>query len=129
MIKDGVVVDTSAFIAFFKGTGKYADRVTGLLESNLALITGIIIAELLQGIKNPKEEQKLLSLIVAVPAIELTTDLWVKAGKISSSLRRRGISLPITDVAIATAALEYNLSVLTLDGHFKKIPGLKLCKV
>lgn len=126
MIKDGVVIDTSVLISFFRGNSKFADILTTLLKNNKALVTGLIIAELLQGIKNPKEEQKILSVIDAIPVVELTTDLWIKAGQISSSLRRKGISLPLTDVAIAVIALEYNLSILTLDKHFEKIEQVKI---
>jgi len=129
MIKDGVIVDTSVLISFFKGTDKYVKEVTKLLQTNRLFITGIVIAELLQGIKNPEEEKRVSFLIDAIGTIELTTDIWIKAGHVSSSLRRRGISLPLTDVAIAALAIENNLSVFTIDKHYKKIPDLKIYKM
>jgi hypothetical protein len=58
----------------------------------------------------------------------MTNDLWLKAGKLSSSLRRKGINLPLTDVAIAAIAIEYNFAILTLDRHFENIPGISFYK-
>lgn len=126
MIKDGVIVDTSVIIDFLKGSEKYAEEITSLLVKNRAIITGIIIAELLQGIKNPKEEQNISELMTVINTLEISTELWIKAGRLSSSLRKKGINLPLTDVAIATLALEYNLYVFTMDKHFEQIPGVHL---
>jgi hypothetical protein len=44
-------------------------------------------------------------------------------------LRRKGINLPLTDIAIATLAIEYQFSLFTLDKHFDQIPGVKIYKV
>jgi predicted nucleic acid-binding protein len=125
MIQDGVLVDTSAFISFFRGL-EYADEVAELLNKNRVVITGIIVAELLQGIKDKGERQKISELCGAVCTLEITTPLWVKAGLLASSLREKGIMLPLTDIAIAVVALEHDLQVLTLDSHFRKIEGVKL---
>jgi len=125
MIKDGVLVDTSVFISFFRGTG-YADEVVNLLNDSRVVITGIIIAELLQGIKEAGEKQRIAELFRAVHSLEITTALWVKTGILASSLREKGITLPLTDIAIAVIALEHDLQVFTLDRHFRQIAGLKL---
>lgn len=129
MTRGGVVADTSVLIAFFRGKAEYVKEIAGLLEGKRLVVTGIILAELLQGMKNLKEEQRISDLLSAISSIELTTDLWIKAGKISLSLRRSGIDLPLTDVAIAALAMEHSLSLFTLDKHFERIPGLKLYKL
>lgn len=129
MIKDGVIIDTSILINFLNGKDKDEDNVSKLIESNSAVTTGIIIAELLQGIKNLKEEHGIAGLINALPTIEMSTTLWIKAGNLSASLRKNGINLPLTDVAIATIAMEYKFSLFTNDKHFMHIPNLKLYNV
>jgi hypothetical protein len=128
MARDGVIVDTSVLISFFIGESKIADKVTRLLQDNRVVTTGIIIAELLQGMKDVKEERDISGIFAEISPLEITTDLWIKTGKIALSLRREGINLPLTDVAIAALAMEHNLSVYTLDKHFEKIPGLKMYK-
>ena len=57
---------------------------------------------------------------------ETTADVWIKAGNISCGLRKKGVTLPLSDLLIGAAALEHGLYVLTRDEHFKSIPGLKL---
>lgn len=50
---------------------------------------------------------------------------WIEAGKTSFNLRRKGITIPTTDLIIASLAMENNCLILTLDPHFNKIPGVK----
>ena len=51
-----VLVDTCAWIDFFKSqTGSLGNQVAELIEVNQAAITGVVIAELLQGIKHENE--------------------------------------------------------------------------
>lgn len=128
MIEDGVIVDTAILIEFFKGTEGISGDVSALLQENRLVITGIVLAELLQGMKNLKEELLLNDFLLAVTPLELTTDIWLKAGRLALSLRRKGITLPLTDVAIAALSIEYNLPIFTLDKHFEQIPNLKIYK-
>jgi hypothetical protein len=128
MIKDGVIVDTSVLIAFFRGKEKIADKVSRLLLDNRVVTTGIIITELLQGMKDVKEEKNISDILAETSPLEITTDLWIKAGKIALSLRRKGINLPLTDVALAALAIEHNLQIFTLDKHFEQIPKVTVYK-
>lgn len=128
MTEDGVIVDTSVLISFFRGTERIAEDVTRLLEHNKVIVTGIIIAELFQGMKDLKEEDKIVTVLDGISTLEVTSDIWIKAGKLALSLRRSGITLPLTDVAIAALAMEHNLSIFTLDAHFEQIPGVKTYK-
>lgn len=129
MIRDGVIADTSVLIAFFKGKSGVVEEVSRLLQQNRLVVTGIVIAELLQGLKGLREEQRISDLLVAISPVELTTDLWVKTGRMSLALRRNGINLPLTDIAIAILAIEHNFSIFTLDKHFEKIPEVKIYKI
>jgi len=123
--KEGVIVDTSVFVSFLRGN-ENAYPVKNLLEEDRVYITGIIIAELIQGLKNTKEEDYLIDLLRALNIIEITTDMWIKAGKLSLELRRKGIDIPLTDIAIGTLALEHNMHIYTFDKHFNSIPGVRI---
>jgi len=63
-----------------------------------------------------------------LPILNPTPNTWVEAGRISFMLRRKGIIIPTTDLIIAALALENNCMVLTLDSHFRQIPGIELFK-
>jgi predicted nucleic acid-binding protein len=126
MIEDGVLVDTSVLIEFFKGSKDISEAVSELLQENRVATTGIVIAELLQGMKNTKEELSFVGLLEGTHTVEVTNDIWIKAGKTALALRKNGITLPLTDIAIASLAITHDLSVFTLDKHFGQIPEVEL---
>jgi predicted nucleic acid-binding protein len=54
----------------------------------------------------------------------MTEALWVKAGQLSAALRKTGKTIPLSDILIATLAIEHSLAVMTVDEHFRLIPGV-----
>lgn len=87
---------------------------------------GVVLYELLQGIRTPGEEQQVRLAFDALVMCEAMAKTWVAAAGISSDLRSRGITLPMSDIIIAAVALEHGLTVMTVDQHFQQIPGLSL---
>ncbi len=60
----------------------------------------------------------------------MTETTWVvRAGRLSASLRKKGVTLPYSDILIAAIALENDLSILTVDKHFSQIPELKIARI
>jgi hypothetical protein len=64
--------------------------------------------------------------MLAIPVLETELSTWIEAGRLAFTLRRQGITIPTTDLIIATLARRENCAILTLDHHFKKIPGINL---
>ena len=126
-MKGRVLVDTSIWIEFFnRDSSQPGDLLQQLLLEGRATTAGIILTELLQGARIQKEFDAILSIVSAVPVLEATLETWVQAGKISFGLRRKGITVPTTDVVVGTLALQNDCQVFSLDPHFNKIPNLKL---
>jgi tRNA(fMet)-specific endonuclease VapC len=122
----GIIADTSVWIEYFKGNSRIADFLDENLINDRIYINGIIIAELIQGIKVNREREVIRSCIDAVSYIEMTYNDWVFAGDLSSELRKKGITIPLTDIAISAMAINNNMSIATLDRHFNQIPGVDL---
>ena len=122
-----VVADTTVWIEFFNDPESREKHAIDLLidEDELALV-GPVLAELLQGCRTVGEADAILDHVSALPFLETNFPAWQRAGELSSSLRRKGTTLPLMDIIIAAIALEHDAEVLTTDPHFKKIPGLKL---
>jgi predicted nucleic acid-binding protein len=55
--------------------------------------------------------------------------LWFKAGEVSTLVKKQGKTIPLSDILIASLALEHGLTILTADKHFEQIPGLRLYKL
>lgn len=51
---------------------------------------------------------------------------WTDAGNLSDSLRKKGVTLPLTDIILAVTAQNNHAAIFTLDKHFSFIPGVSL---
>ncbi|MBT6145371.1 MAG: hypothetical protein HOH74_08080 [Gemmatimonadetes bacterium] len=47
-------------------------------------------------------------------------------GQVKDALKRAGTPIPMNDVWISAQAIETGSVVVTYDGHFSKVPGLRL---
>ena len=124
-----ILADTSVWIEFFKPGSRMANSLETLIMDNSVWICGIVLFELIQGVRSEDERSKILSTMSNLKYIEMTKPLWQKAGELASSLKKNGLNLPVSDILIATSAIEYRLSILTLDKHFEQIPGVRIYKI
>lgn len=127
MAAERIIADTCAWIDFFNARPTpLARALEQALVKGTVHACGIVTCELVQGVRSKKEEALLLQGLDAVPSLEMTESLWIEAGRLSASLRRQGITLPLSDVLIATLAMANSCGVLTSDRHFEAVPGLRL---
>ncbi|MFN3740321.1 MAG: PIN domain-containing protein [Thermodesulfovibrionales bacterium] len=125
-MKGRVLADTSVWIEFFKSDSEIGDQLEALLKGNSVWTCGITIFELLQGVKSDSEKKTILEILSALPYVEMSLKIWHKAAEISVSLKKKGLTLPLSDILIASIAIENNLSIFTLDKHFALVPGVRL---
>ncbi len=119
----GVLLDTSAWIDFLRpGGGALAERVAALIESDRALLCGVVVAELLHGAKGEREEAQIGYLIARLPRLATTEEDWEETGRLLNALRRRGITVPLTDGLIAVISRRYDVEILTADQRFQHLP-------
>lgn len=118
-----VLIDTCAWIDFFKShTGAMGNRIAELIDANQAAITGVVIAELLQGIKQEQESQRLQILLRSIHYLPTEESDWLTVGQLARQLRSKGLTLPLTDILIAVVAQRSGTPVLTIDKHFQYLP-------
>ncbi len=114
------LVDTSAWILSLRKEflPDVKDRVEYLLKENAIITSGMIKLELLGGTKEKKEFQRLKTRLDALEMVETNTSFWERAFYLAFSLRRKGITVPYTDIIIATCALITDATVVHADSHF-----------
>jgi predicted nucleic acid-binding protein len=123
-----VLADTSAIIEFFRPGGREEMRqeVARLLDSAQLAVCGIVMAELLQGVREG-ERGPLVEFLAEVHIWEIRTEDYIRAGEVGNALRRKGHKIPLSDLIIAALALRMKAPLLTLDlKDFRQIPGLKM---
>src|SRR5207244_162057 len=101
-------------------------ELDALIDLDRLVLVGVVLAELIQGCRTAKEAEAMTSRLAGLRFIETAFSTWRRAGEVSFGLRRKGITLPLSDLVIAALAVEHRLDVYSLDPHFKKVPGLTL---
>jgi hypothetical protein len=123
-----VIVDTCIWIEFFRTKSTISNRLRDLISSNLVAGVGIILAELLQGVKTKKEHGIITDIFDAIEYLEVTRDIWIEAGNLARKLRADGKTIPISDIIIACSAKQHRYQIFTIDKHFQMIPGTNILK-
>ncbi len=112
------LIDTSAWIEFFRGRDPIASAVDEALASNEAALCGPIEAEIRRGLANERERAAVLPLLSGCHFLAQPDALWTEAGDLGFALRRRGITPKTLDLLIAVHALSHSATLLTLDKDF-----------
>ena len=118
-----MLVDTSAWIAFFRGDEPVASWVDDVLAGGAALC-GVVELELRQGLRL-EERERVLPLLGATTRLRTEEGDWAKAGDLLAGLRRRGVTIPGTDGLIAHLALKHEVALLENDKHFEHFTDLR----
>lgn len=119
-----ILVDTSVWIDFFSNrNAAHVMHLSNLIEQQEDLcLCGVILTEILQGIKNPKEKRLINNTLHSLIFLEMNRDTFVLAADIFSDLRKRGITIRKTiDCIIAAVAIDYKIPLIHNDCDFNSI--------
>jgi predicted nucleic acid-binding protein len=117
-----MLVDSCVWIDFLSGRDDHG-LARALLDNRVALC-GTVLAQVLSGVRKVRQRRLLEERFLALPHFPETREVFFKAATLYSDLRRKGITIPLSDCTIAAVALTNDLSLLTLDRHFDHIHGL-----
>ena len=119
-----VLIDTSVWIDFFRGA---ASRENALLKECLSrrdhiFTAGVIVQEILQGIRDDSQYRSVREYLFLFPKIDAEFSDYVDAADVYRNLRKKGLTIdsPV-DCLIAVLALRHRLSLLHKDSDFTVI--------
>jgi predicted nucleic acid-binding protein len=117
------LIDTSVWLFALRKDfiPEIRSRVDDLLRNNLVFTTGIINLELLSGAKTDSEFERLKDRLMTLDDIITDDIIWDKASVLAFKLRRKGITVPHTDILIAACAISEGCVLLHADNHFNII--------
>ena len=122
-----VLVDTSVWVAYLRSPNSASAReLQALLDRGEVVVTGVIMAEIVQGARTASQETTLGSRLRRLPYAELDRAGWLRVGSLSRELKAQGRVMGLPDLSIAVAALQGGHAVYTLDADFNQVPGLTL---
>jgi predicted nucleic acid-binding protein len=116
-----VLPDTSIWIDYLSDQpGLASEHLDGLLQDREVMTCGPVIAEILAG--TPAElRPEVWSSIGSLPWADLPPEAWRRIGERLHDLVRKGGTVPLTDMAIAMAAVEGDAALWTRDKDFRRI--------
>ena len=126
-----ILVDTSAWIFALRKNpfAKLKSRISHLLEMDDIITLGMIKLELLGGTKTKEEFDRLKTRLDALYEISTAAKLWSFAAQMAFDLQRKGLTIPYTDILIASAAIQSEAIILHADSHYDLIAGQTELKV
>ena len=113
---NSIVIDSSAWIEYFKGNQKYS-FIKELVYNNAICTNDIILAELLPSIIH-KKENHLAELLNSITKYALSIN-WQEIRNMQIlNLKHGNNNIGLSDIIIIQNCLQYNLKLVTNDKHF-----------
>jgi len=125
-----VIVDTTVWIDFFAARDTpHVETLDKLIENGEDIcICGIILTEVLQGIRKENEFTKTKKLFDSLICLPMPYEIFLQSAEIFRTLRRKGITIRKSiDCIIASVAIHNNIPLLHNDKDFGFIE--KHCKL
>ncbi len=121
-----VLVDTSSWIHFLRVNGDAAvrARVVSALEAGDARWCPLVRLELWNGAGGERERKVLREFERVVPELAITGDVWSTAYELGRRCRAAGVTVPATDLLIASCARVHGASLEHADADFNLIASL-----
>lgn len=124
-----IVVDTSVWSLAFrrrswpKGvTPRVVQRLEKLThDKQRVVVPGIVLQELLSGIKEPPQAEKVMGIMEGYTTLLATREHHVEAANISNACRKAGVSAATIDCLIAAQCIVENGILLALDDDFSRM--------
>lgn len=127
MSDKAILPDTCVWTDFFNGRATpLADALVQALNDRDVVTCGVVMYELFQGVRTERESEVLHAAFSSLRYLEMDSDLWLSAARLSSSLRVKGITIPFSDIIIAAMACRHDPALLTVDQHFRRVPDLQV---
>lgn len=122
------ILDSDHCVALLRGYLDLRGRVSP--DEDLA-VTAITVGELVHGVyRSSRAEENLARLVVllaAVTVLPYDEGAARRFGHVKAELEHAGKGLGDLDLQIASIAMEHDVPLVTHNqGHFKRVPGLKV---
>ncbi|MBT3341607.1 MAG: type II toxin-antitoxin system VapC family toxin [Gemmatimonadetes bacterium] len=124
-----ILLDTNAYARYISGDERVLDA---LGAADTVYLSTIVAGELFAGFRGGtlhRQNRVQLSTFLQKPTVRELTITMESAeifGQVKDALKRAGTPIPMNDVWISAQAIETGSVLVTYDGHFSKVPGLRL---
>jgi predicted nucleic acid-binding protein len=121
-----ILVDSTHYISLLRMGLDPRHELAGWAASGRLHGCGVVRAEVLRGCRHLEIKADLAAFFDLLPEPGLDPNFWREVSELAWRLDRQGVVLPLTDLAIATAAARLSSTIISTDPHFHLIPGLQV---
>lgn len=122
------LVDTHWLVSFLNGRTQAVELIDKLSSEGIS-VSIVVCGEVYEGFYDyPDAEPRLAQFdgfLQTVDLITLDRAIAREYGRLRSELRAKGQLIPDNDIWIAATALAYDLTLVSSDRHYERIPELK----
>ena len=123
-----VLVDTSVWSLALRRSAVADDAVVvelrNLIADNRAQLIGPIRQEILSGVREPQQFERLREHLAAFPDLPLFEDDYVQASRYFNACRAKGILGSNTDFLIAAVSADRRMPIFTTDRDFDRYQAI-----
>lgn len=116
-----IVPDTNIWIAFLKQNESVKTGFLSLLKDRKIAVIEPIFAELLYGIRKPKDKELVLSYWQILPKLDFDSGSMLKASQFANDQNFHNLGIGLMDAAIIQPVISHGYQLWTLD---KKVLGV-----
>jgi predicted nucleic acid-binding protein len=116
-----ILTDTSVVIAYERAP---TARLRQIIAANTAAVCGVTVAEMFAGCRTAADEARCCAALADFQHLAFPEALWEQVGRHQATLRAAGVTVQLTDTAIASLALVHGLELWAYDTHFTLIQGV-----
>jgi predicted nucleic acid-binding protein len=119
-----ILVDSNVYIDLLRRHLDPAEELTTRISQIDLVICGMVRVEVLRGVRGEKAKTQMTAFFDVLQNVPIDNRLWEETTEMAWTLDRKGIVLPAQDIVIACCARRIGAVVLTMDAHFRRIPGV-----
>lgn len=87
--------------------------------------TGLVLQEILQGFKGPKDRDSIVERFAALPLLVPSRNDHIAAAELRNECRQRGLQVGTIDALLAQLCIRHELTMLSTDDDFAEIANLQ----
>jgi hypothetical protein len=121
-----VLIDTCLWVPFFnRPHSAEKAAVDELIDDDRVILIGPVLSEILLGFRRDEHADWVASTLRGVQFLDTLWTHWQEAARLGRRLTANGHRLPLSDLVVASVAIEQDFAVYTNDAHFDLFPDLK----
>jgi predicted nucleic acid-binding protein len=121
-----VLDDSNVYIDLLRKHLDPAEELTARISQLDLAVCGMVRVEVLRGIRGEKARARMTAFFDVMQNVPTDNRLWEEAAELAWTLDRKGIVIPSQDIVIACCARRVGAVVLTMDAHYRHIPGVQV---